>query len=191
MLFADVVLNVVEFFFAGLVVIDQFPRSESDGTVQADARTSVAPNVGVVPNERTMLRRVTTFRQQWHKATPVNGLRHFVLPHSTHFQKGGEVVFDDEVAIATRLRTHFARPAHNHRFANATLQQRSFAGTQWGVLRVERFVAVVAARGIAAIVAHENDHRILSFAIAVEPVEQFAKAVIHSLNERGIGGLLR
>ena len=117
-----------------------------------------------------MLRRIASFRQQWHKATPVDGLWHIVVAHATHFQKGGEVVFDDEVAIATRLRTHLARPAHNHRFANATLQQRSFAGTQWGVLCVERFIAVVAARGIAAIVAHEDDHRILGFAIAVEPV---------------------
>lgn len=55
MLFADVLLDVVEFFLLCLVVVDEFPSAEADGTVEADGGAVVSPDVWIVPYQRTAL----------------------------------------------------------------------------------------------------------------------------------------
>ena len=50
-LFADVVTEVIEFLAAGLVVVNKFPVAFADGTVEVDARATVAPHMGIVPDE--------------------------------------------------------------------------------------------------------------------------------------------
>ena len=55
MAFADVIFDVVKLFFASFVVVDEFPLVASDGAVEADGWSFVAPDVGVVPDERSPL----------------------------------------------------------------------------------------------------------------------------------------
>ena len=50
-LLADVVGDAVELLAAGVVGVDQLPRSLADGAVEADAGAAGVPDIGEVPDE--------------------------------------------------------------------------------------------------------------------------------------------
>ena len=145
-LLADVFGNVEQLLLAGLVVIYQLPLVLADGTVEVDARSVIAPDVGEVPHQRTAFRGVARTFQQRHEADAVQRSYRLVIFHTGHLEQRRIEILNHQILIATRVGVHYARPAHNHRLADAALVERTLAAAQRRILRMHFAVAPLGLR---------------------------------------------
>ena len=190
MLLADVGRNVIQFFPARFVEINQLPFSLTHGAGGTDARALFAPQVRTVPIEASAFRGVAGLLEQGHEAHAVYGLRCLPAGNAGYFKDAGEIVFHDDVLVAAGIGLCHARPAYNHRFADAAFVGRAFSAGERGVLRVERFIPPSGAGGISSVVTAEQDDGIVRLPVLFQPVHEVAQALVHAFNERGIGCFL-
>ena len=122
-LFADIFLNVKELVAAGLVAVDEFPSAGADGAVHVYGGPSVAPDVGVVPDELAVSRGISSAPQQGDETAAVDGLWNVIGMNTSHFQDGGKEVLDEEVTVTALLGLDDAWPADNHGFSDAALME--------------------------------------------------------------------
>lgn len=186
-LFADIVGDVEQFFLAGTVIVNQFPVAIADRTVEVDARTVVAPVVRHIPEEGTPFGRIARPGEQRNEADAVDRLHRLVVLHSGHFQDSRVEVFYQQVFVATGIRLGYSRPTDDHRFADTPFAKGTFAAQQRIVLRVQRAVTPFGRRGKAAVIAHEEDDRIVCLPVLFQPVHQIAQALVHPFDQGGVG----
>ena len=191
MALADVGGDVEEFLLAGVVVVDEFPVALADGAAKVNAGAEVAPYVGEVPHEGTVLFGMTA-AQEGREGLAVDGLRRAGNGDVRHVEERGiEVLYHHVVGGLARGRLRDAGPAHDEGDADATLTHGTLAARERGVLREEGAGAPFVLGGEAAVVAHKKDDGIVRLMVAVEPVKEVAEALVHTLHERGIGRLAR
>ena len=189
-LLADVFGNVEQLLLAGLVVIYQLPLVLADGAVQIDTRSVIAPDVGEIPHQRTAFRGVARTFQQRHEADAVQRSHRLVVLHTGHLEQRRIEVLNHQILVATRVGVHYARPAHNHRLADATLVERTLAAAQRCILRMHFAIAPLGLGSQSAVVAHEDDDGVVGLTVLFQPVHQVTQTLVHTLDERSIGSLL-
>ena len=84
----------------------------------------------------------------------------------------------------------YARPAHNHRFADTAFVGRAFSAGKRCILCVERFISPFLTGGISSVVTTEQDDGIVGFSVLFQPVHDVAQTLVHAFDEGGIGRFL-
>ena len=109
--------------------------------------------------------------------------------HARHFENRREDVLVDDRRIEARSFRRLSRPAEYQRHADAAFVDGSFTLAQRQVLRVG-LSALVLSQAVTAVVRHEEDDRVVGDPFGFEVVEYVAQAFVHSLDHRGVTGLL-
>ena len=189
-LLADVVGDAVELLAAGVVGVDQLPRSLADGAVEADAGAAGVPDIGEVPDEGAVGGGVAGAQEEGHEADAVHGSGKAVGTDAGHLEDGGIEVLDDDVAVAARSRGDHAGPADDEGLAYAALVEGTLAAGEGRVLGVGLTVAPLRRGGHTAVVAHEKDDGVVGLAVGIQPRQEVAEALVHAFDEGGVGGVL-
>lgn len=191
MALADVGGDVEEFLLAGVVVVDEFPVALADGAAKVNAGAEVAPHVGEVPHEGTVLFGMTA-AQEGREGLAVDGLRRVGDSDVRHVEERGiEVLYHHVVRGLARGRLRDAGPAHDEGHTDAALAHGTLAARERGVLREEGAGAPFVLGGETAVVAHEKYDGVVRLVVAVEPVKEVAEALVHTLHKGGVGRLAR
>ena len=149
-----------------------------------------APQVRTVPVKASAFRRVAGLLEQGHEAYAVHGLRCLPVGNAGHFEDAGEIVFHDDVLVAAGIGLSYARPAHNHRFADTAFVGRAFSAGKRCILCVERFISPFLTGGISSVVTTEQDDGIVGFSVLFQPVHDVAQTLVHAFDEGGVGCFL-